>query len=204
MLPAIDAAPALLLLVAVGAYLLGSIPFGLVIARALGLGDLRAIGSGNIGATNVLRTGHRGAALATLLLDAGKGGIAVLAARFALGEDAAQVAALFSFLGHLFPVWLGFRGGKGVATFLGTLLALAWPAGLLACATWVAVAALTRISSLSALVATAATPLWLLLLGRSEAVALSLVLAALVFVRHAENIARLRHGTETRIGARKG
>jgi acyl phosphate:glycerol-3-phosphate acyltransferase len=204
MLPAIDAAPALLLLVAVGAYLLGSIPFGLVIARALGLGDLRAIGSGNIGATNVLRTGHRGAALATLLLDAGKGGIAVLAARFALGEDAAQVAALFSFLGHLFPVWLGFRGGKGVATFLGTLLALAWPAGLLACATWAAVAALTRISSLSALVATAATPLWLLLLGRSEAVALSLVLAALVFVRHAENIARLRHGTETRIGARKG
>jgi acyl phosphate:glycerol-3-phosphate acyltransferase len=204
MLPAIDAAPALLLLVAVGAYLLGSIPFGLVIARALGLGDLRAIGSGNIGATNVLRTGHRGAALATLLLDAGKGGIAVLAARFALGEDAAQVAALFSFLGHLFPVWLRFRGGKGVATFLGTLLALAWPAGLLACATWVAVAALTRISSLSALVATAATPLWLLLLGRSEAVALSLVLAALVFVRHAENIARLRHGTETRIGARKG
>jgi acyl phosphate:glycerol-3-phosphate acyltransferase len=204
MLPAIDTAPALLLLVAAGAYLLGSIPFGLVIARTLGLGDLRAIGSGNIGATNVLRTGHRGAALATLLLDAGKGGIAVLAARFALGEDAAQVAALFSFLGHLFPVWLGFRGGKGVATFLGTLLALAWPAGLLACATWVAVAALTRISSLSALVATAATPLWLLLLGRSEAVALSLVLAALVFVRHAENIARLRHGTETRIGARKG
>jgi acyl phosphate:glycerol-3-phosphate acyltransferase len=204
MLPAIDTAPALLLLVAAGAYLLGSVPFGLVIARALGLGDLRAIGSGNIGATNVLRTGHRGAALATLLLDAGKGGIAVLAARFALGEDAAQVAALFSFLGHLFPVWLGFRGGKGVATFLGTLLALAWPAGLLACATWVAVAALTRISSLSALVATAATPLWLLLLGRSEAVALSLVLAALVFVRHAENIARLRNGTETRIGARKG
>jgi acyl phosphate:glycerol-3-phosphate acyltransferase len=204
MLPVFDAAPALLLLVAVASYLLGSIPFGLVITRALGLGDLRAIGSGNIGATNVLRTGHRGAALATLLLDAGKGGIAVLAARFGVGEDAAQIAALASFLGHLFPVWLGFRGGKGVATFLGTLLALAWPAGLLACATWVAVAAASRISSLSALVAAAATPVWLVLLDRSEAVALGLLLAALVVLRHGENIARLRAGTEPRIGSRKG
>jgi acyl phosphate:glycerol-3-phosphate acyltransferase len=139
-----------------------------------------------------------------LLLDAGKGGIAVLIARFAVGEDAAQVAALFSFLGHLFPVWLGFRGGKGVATFLGTLLALAWPAGLLACATWAAVAALSRISSLSALVAAAATPVWLVLMGRPEAVRSSLLLAALVFLRHGENIARLRAGTEPRIGSRKG
>ena len=203
MLPVFETAPALLALVAAAAYLLGSVPFGVVITRLLGLGDLRAIGSGNIGATNVLRTGHKGAALATLLLDAGKGGIAVLIARFVVAEDAAQLAALCSFLGHLFPVWLGFRGGKGVATFLGTLLALAWPAGLLACATWAAVAALSRISSLSALVAAAATPVWLLLIGRAEAVALCILLAALVIARHGENIARLRAGTEPRIGRRK-
>lgn len=202
MLPMIDTPVALLLLVALLAYLLGSVPFGLVITRALGLGDLRAIGSGNIGATNVLRTGNKGAALATLVLDAGKGGIAVLAARAALGEDAAQLAALASFLGHLFPVWLGFRGGKGVATFLGTLLALAWPVGLLACATWAVTAALSRISSLSALVAAASAPVWLLVLGRGEAVALSVLLAALVWQRHGANIARLRAGTEPRIGAK--
>jgi|SRR5690554_1406382 len=202
MLPAFETAPGLLLLVAALAYLLGSVPFGLVITRALGLGDLRAIGSGNIGATNVLRTGNRGAALATLLLDAGKGGIAVLLARAALGEDAAQVAALASFLGHLFPVWLGFRGGKGVATLLGTLLALAWPVGLLACATWAVTAAIWRISSLSALVASASVPVWLVLLGRSGAVALALLLAALVWQRHAANIARIRAGTEPRIGAK--
>ena len=202
MLPAFETAPALLLLVAVLAYLLGSVPFGLVITRALGLGDLRKIGSGNIGATNVLRTGNKTAALATLLLDAGKGGIAVLISRLALGEDAAQLAALASFLGHIFPVWLGFRGGKGVATFLGTLLVLAWPAGLLACATWAAVAAISRISSLSALVAAASVPLWLLVLGRGEALALTVVLAVLIFQRHATNIARLRAGTEPKIGAK--
>ncbi len=203
MLPVLETAPVILVLVAAASYLLGSIPFGLVITRLLGLGDLRAIGSGNIGATNVLRTGNKGAALATLLLDAGKGGIAVLIARFAVGEDAAQTAALFSFLGHLFPVWLGFRGGKGVATFLGTLIALTWPAGLLACATWLVVAGLSRISSLSALVAAASAPVWLVLSGQSEAAALCILLAALVFVRHAENIARLRAGSEPRIGARK-
>lgn len=202
MLPMIDTSPALLLLVGVLGYLLGSVPFGLVITRALGLGDLRTIGSGNIGATNVLRTGNKGAALATLLLDAGKGGIAVLLARAAVGEDAAQLAALASFLGHLFPVWLGFRGGKGVATFLGTLLALAWPVGLLACATWAAMAAISRISSLSALVTAASVPLWLLLLGQSEALALAILLAALVWQRHATNIARLRDGTEPKIGAK--
>ena len=202
MLPMIDTSPALLLLVGVLGYLLGSVPFGLVITRALGLGDLRTIGSGNIGATNVLRTGNKGAALATLLLDAGKGGIAVLLARAAVGEDAAQLAALASFLGHLFPVWLGFRGGKGVATFLGTLLALAWPVGLLACATWAAMAAISRISSLSALVTAASVPLWLLLLGQSEALALAILLAALVWQRHATNIARLRAGTEPKIGAK--
>ncbi|MEY5038121.1 MAG: glycerol-3-phosphate 1-O-acyltransferase PlsY, partial [Pseudomonadota bacterium] len=148
-MPEIVTSPLLLILASVLGYLLGSVPFGIVITRALGLGDLRAIGSGNIGATNVLRTGHKGAALATLILDAAKGAIAVLIARFALGEDAAQMAGGMAFLGHLFPVWLGFKGGKGVATFLGTLLALAWPVGLAACATWAVAAFVTRISSAS-------------------------------------------------------
>jgi acyl phosphate:glycerol-3-phosphate acyltransferase len=199
-MPDFTSAPLLLLLTAVLAYLLGSIPFGIVITRVLGLGDLRQIGSGNIGATNVLRTGNKGAALATLLLDAGKGGIAVLVARASVGPDAAQVAALFSFLGHLFPVWLGFKGGKGVATFLGTLLALAWPAGLAACATWAVTAAISRISSLSALVAAALSPVWLALLGYPGMSSLAIALAALIFVRHRANIARLRAGTEPKIG----
>lgn len=199
-MPEFTSAPLLLALVAVLAYLLGSVPFGLVITRAMGLGDLRKIGSGNIGATNVLRTGNKPAALATLLLDAGKGGIAVLLARAIVGPDAAQVAALFSFLGHLYPVWLGFKGGKGVATFLGTLLALAWPAGLAACATWAVTAAISRISSLSALVAAALAPVWLLIFGFPQMAALAALLAALVFWRHSANIARLRAGTEPRIG----
>lgn len=199
-MPDFTSAPLLLLLTAALSYLLGSVPFGIVITRALGLGDLRKIGSGNIGATNVLRTGNKGAALATLLLDAGKGGIAVLIARAVVGPDAAQVAALFSFLGHLFPVWLGFNGGKGVATFLGTLLALAWPAGLATCATWAVVAAISRISSLSALVAAALSPVWLMVLGFPQMMALAVALAALIFVRHSANIARIRAGTEPRIG----
>ncbi|MEF3046420.1 glycerol-3-phosphate 1-O-acyltransferase PlsY [Pseudotabrizicola sp. L79] len=199
-MPDFTSAPLLLLLTAALAYLLGSIPFGIVITRALGLGDLRQIGSGNIGATNVLRTGNKPAALATLVLDAGKGGIAVLLARALVGPDAAQVAALFSFLGHLYPVWLGFKGGKGVATFLGTLLALAWPAGLAACATWALTAALSRISSLSALVAAALSPVWLALLGYEQMSFLAMALAALIFVRHQANIARIRAGTEPRIG----
>jgi glycerol-3-phosphate acyltransferase PlsY len=199
-MPDFTSAPLILALVAVLAYLLGSVPFGIVITRALGLGDLRQIGSGNIGATNVLRTGNRPAALATLLLDAGKGGVAVLLARALVGPDAAQVAALFSFLGHLYPVWLGFKGGKGVATFLGTLLALAWPAGLAACATWALTALLSRISSLSALVAAAASPVWLVLLGYPQMGGLAALLAVMVFVRHAANITRLRAGTEPRIG----
>ena len=140
-------------------YLLGSVPFGIVITRMLGLGDLRRIGSGNIGATNVLRTGHKGAALATLILDSGKGAIAVLLARWLGGEDAALVAGGAAFLGHLFSVWLGFRGGKGVATFLGTVLALFWPVGLIACGLWLAAAGIFRISSLSALVAAALAPI---------------------------------------------
>jgi glycerol-3-phosphate acyltransferase PlsY len=182
------------------AYLLGSIPFGVLITRGLGLGDLRAIGSGNIGATNVLRTGHKGAAAATLVLDAAKGGVAVLVARALLGEPAAMVAGFAAFLGHLFPVWLGFRGGKGVATFLGVMLALAWPAGVAACATWLAVAFASRYSSLAALAAAAATPLWLWLAGPPGAVWLGVALAALVWIRHHANIRRMLDGSEPRIG----
>ncbi|MFD1912706.1 glycerol-3-phosphate 1-O-acyltransferase PlsY [Halodurantibacterium flavum] len=200
MIPVFTTPLPLLLAVAVGAYLLGSIPFGVVIARAFGLGDLRKIGSGNIGATNVLRTGNRFAAFLTLLLDAGKGAIAVLIARLAVGEDAAQVAAGASFLGHIFPVFLGFRGGKGVATFLGTLLALSFPVGLAACATWLAVALVLRISSLSALMAAALSPVWMWLLGAERMVALGVMLAVLIFVRHHANITRLIAGTEPRIG----
>jgi glycerol-3-phosphate acyltransferase PlsY len=202
-MPDITSAPLSLILVAVLAYLLGSVPFGVIITRVLGLGDLRSIGSGNIGATNVLRTGHKGAAAATLILDAAKGGVAVLVARALVGADAAQVAGLCAFLGHLFPVWLGFKGGKGVATFLGTLLALAWPVGLAACATWAATAALTRYSSLSALVAAVLAPVWAMILGQGAMVALVILLAVLVVLRHTANIARLRAGTEPRIGGRK-
>ena len=203
MIPALTSPPAALFLTAVLAYLLGSIPFGVVLTRAMGLGNLREIGSGNIGATNVLRTGNKGAALATLVLDGAKGTAAVLIARAALAEDAAQVAGLFAFLGHLFPFWLKFRGGKGVATFLGILLALAWPVGLAACATWLVVAVVSRYSSLSALVAAALSPLWAWGLGRTETVALITLLAAMIFLRHHENIARLSAGTESRIGRKK-
>jgi len=181
-------------------YLLGSIPFGVLITRALGLGDLRAIGSGNIGATNVLRTGNKAAAAATLLLDGGKGAAAVLVARALAGEPAAMVAGFAAFLGHLFPVWLGFRGGKGVATFLGLLLALAWPAGLAACATWLAVAFAARYSSLAALVAAASAPAWLALWGPPGSAWVGAALAALVVVRHHANIRRLMDGSEPRIG----
>lgn len=192
-----------LVLTFVLAYLLGSIPFGVLITRGLGLGDLRTIGSGNIGATNVLRTGNKGAAAATLLLDAAKGGVAVLVARAVAGEQAAMLAGFAAFLGHLFPVWLGFRGGKGVATFLGTMLALAWPVGIAACLTWLATAAAFRLSSLAALVAAASTPLWLWAFGRADAIWLGVALAVLVFVRHHANIRRLLAGTEPRIGKGK-
>ncbi len=199
-MPEIVTSPVLLILVGVLGYLLGSVPFGIVVTRALGLGDLRAIGSGNIGATNVLRTGHKGAALATLLLDAGKGAIAVLIARFAVGEDAAQVAGGMAFLGHLFPVWLGFKGGKGVATFLGTLIALAWPVGLAACATWAVTAAITRISSLSALVAAALSGLWCFVFSRGDLLMLTFALMVLVYIRHWPNLKRIKAGTEPKIG----
>ena len=200
MIPELTSAPGLLAVVAAAAYLLGSVPFGIVITRAFGLGDLRSIGSGNIGATNVLRTGNKTAAALTLILDAGKGGIAVLIARALMGEDAAQIAGLAAFFGHCFPVFLSFKGGKGVATFIGTLLALWWPAGIAACLTWLLIAAVSRISSLSALVAAVTSPVWMQLLGRPEAVLLCILLAALILVRHRDNIHRLRDGTEPRIG----
>ncbi|MEM6635861.1 MAG: glycerol-3-phosphate 1-O-acyltransferase PlsY [Pseudomonadota bacterium] len=185
------------------AYLLGSVPFGLVMARVFGLGDLRQIGSGNIGATNVLRTGNKPAAFLTLVLDAGKGGIAVVIARGLAGEDAAQIAGLAAFLGHLFPVWLGFRGGKGVATFLGTVLALAWPLGLIACGVWLAVAFISRYSSLSALIAAATTPVAALMVGFADQFLPTLIMAIFVWLKHSDNIARLRSGTETKIGGRR-
>ena len=188
----------------VGGYLLGSIPFGIVITRALGLGDLRQIGSGNIGATNVLRTGNKPAALATLILDSGKGAAAVILARLALGPDMAAIAGLGAFLGHLYPVWLGFRGGKGVATYLGILLAIGFWAGLATCLTWLATALIFRISSLSALVASLSAAIWLWLFGHPGAILAALIMAALIWWRHRGNIARLRAGTEPRISFGKG
>lgn len=199
-MPEFTSSPAVLVIWAVVGYLIGSIIFGVVLTRLMNLGDLRKIGSGNIGATNVLRTGNKGAALATLLLDGAKGAVAVLLARAISGDDAAQVAGLAAFLGHCYPVWLRFRGGKGVATFLGIVLALFWPVGLVCCATWLAAAALSRISSLAALVAALMSSGWMLLFARSDLVALTLVLTVLIFWRHRENIARLRAGTESKIG----
>jgi acyl phosphate:glycerol-3-phosphate acyltransferase len=198
-------------LVAVAGYLLGSIPFGVILTRAAGTGDVRNIGSGNIGATNVLRTGRKDLALATLILDAGKGAVALLLARHLLGSEAAgAVAGGAAFLGHLFPIWLGFKGGKGVATFFGLILAAAWPLGLLAAATWLLVAFLLRFSSLAALVAAAATPLYALLplpaLGLPAAppiLLLAVFTAVLIYIRHHENIGRLLKGQEPRIGAKK-
>ena len=194
------ALPWLLTALAAG-YLAGSIPFGLLISRALSLGDLRRIGSGNIGATNVLRTGNKAAAALTLLLDAAKGAVPVLLF-LSWGDLAAQAAGLGAFLGHCFPVWLRFQGGKGVATFLGIVLALHWPSGLAVCATWLAAAALSRRSSVGALAAAASAPLWLVAFDRWEAVLVAAVLAALVWLRHHANIARLVAGTEPKIGAR--
>jgi acyl phosphate:glycerol-3-phosphate acyltransferase len=190
----------MLILCAAFAYLLGSIPFGILITKAMGLGDLRSIGSGNIGATNVLRTGNKRAALATLLLDGGKGALAVGLARAALGEEAAMIAGIFAFLGHLFPVWLKFRGGKGVATFLGVLLALSFPVGLATCLIWLAAAVAFRYSSLAALIAAGATPLWLLVFTRPDLILPVLILGALIFARHKANIMRLLRGEEPRIG----
>ena len=181
-------------------YLLGSIPFGLILTRLAGTPDIRSIGSGNIGATNVLRTGRKGLAAATLLGDALKGTVAVLVMYRLWGQDHAILAALGAFLGHLFPVWLKFKGGKGVATYIGILLALAWPAAIAFCLIWLAVAAITRYSSLAALVASAATPFALWMLGTWPEPALFALLTVLLWIMHRGNIARLMNGTEGKIG----
>ncbi len=199
-MPEFEASYALLAFWGIVGYLLGSIPFGMIIARTLGLGNLRQIGSGNIGATNVLRTGNMVAALATLLLDGAKGAVAVLLARAATGEDAAQLAGLMAFVGHCFPIWLSFRGGKGVATFLGVFLGLAWPVGVACCLTWAFSAAATRISSMAAIYAAALSTIWIIFLGFSEMFILGVILTLLLFFRHAANIRRLRTGTEPKIG----
>lgn len=195
----------LLMALAVG-YLLGSIPFGLLLTKAAGLGDIRSIGSGNIGATNVLRTGHKGLAAATLLLDALKGTAAVLIAGAIAPAGAAQEAALAgglgAFLGHVFPVWLGFRGGKGVATYIGVLLGLYWPAAVAFCAVWLASAFLTRYSSLSALIASVFIPLLLWGLGLNQMAGIVAVLSVLLIIKHHANIRRLLSGTESKIGAK--
>jgi glycerol-3-phosphate acyltransferase PlsY len=189
-------------------YLLGSIPFGFLLTKAAGLGDVRKIGSGNIGATNVLRTGHKGLAALTLLLDAVKGAAAVLVAHWiggtyaGLAVDAALLAGLGAFLGHLFPVWLGFKGGKGVATYIGVLAGVFWPAALLFCAVWLAIALITRYSSLSALMASLAIPVALFAAGERPAAILAAAMTALLLWKHRSNISRLLKGEEPKIGAK--
>ncbi len=187
------------LIALVGGYLIGSVPFGLLLTKAAGLGDIRQVGSGNIGATNVLRTGRKGLAAATLILDGLKGAVAVLLARqFLVDQDV--VVGTAAVLGHLFPVWLGFRGGKGVATGLGVLLAAAWPVGLACCAVWLVAAKLLKMSSAAALTAFAAAPLFALVLSSVDHALMALLIAVLVFWRHEANIRRLLAGTEPRIG----
>lgn len=199
-MPVFDIAPLTILLWAIAGYVLGSIPFGILITRAMGLGNLRDIGSGNIGTTNVLRTGSKMGALLTLLLDGGKGAVAVLIARHFGGEAAAQIAALAAFIGHCFPIWLGFKGGKGVATFLGIMLALAWPIGIACCAAWLITAVISRISSLSALMSAGFSPVFAVVFGIGQILVLCLLLAVLIYGRHWANIQRLRNGTEPKIG----
>ena len=183
-------------------YALGSIPFGLILTRAAGLGDVRSIGSGNIGATNVLRTGNKGLAAATLLLDALKGTAAVLVAAY-VNPAFGLVAGFGAFIGHIFPVWLGFKGGKGVATYLGVALPLVWQAGLAFIAVWLFIAFAFRYSSLAALVATIAAPVVAFLVGQQDAAALLAIMTVLVFIKHRANIQRLLSGTESRIGSKK-
>jgi glycerol-3-phosphate acyltransferase PlsY len=201
-MPAIEHSYMILGLWAVTGYLCGSISGGMIIARVMNLGNLRDIGSGNIGATNVLRTGNKKAAALTLFFDAAKGAIVVLLARAFAGEDAAQIGALAAFLGHCFPVWLGFKGGKGVATYIGILLALAWPMGLAACGIWLMIALITRYSSLAALVAAGWVPIVMAFTGYGTSFFLAVVLCLLMYLRHFDNIKRLRAGTETKIGAK--
>ena len=183
-----------------GGYLLGSIPFGLLIARASGQGDIRDIGSGNIGATNVLRTGRKDLAFLTLILDAGKAGIAALIFNYFFGTPIGFFAGAAALIGHCFPVWLGFKGGKGVATFYGCLFAVAWPIALIAGAIWIACAFLTRISSLSALAAAGLTPIIAFMMGNLPAAMMAAVMSAVIYIRHRENIGRILKGTESKIG----
>ena len=199
-MPLIDSTQSELLLWAAMGYLLGSIPFGLILAKIMGLGNLRQIGSGNIGATNVLRTGNKAAAALTLLFDAAKGAVAVLLARAFAGEDAAQIAALMAFLGHCYPVWLNFKGGKGVATFLGLWLALDWRVGVACCLTWLVAAAIWRISSIGALAAAALSTTWVVVLTDGSTFVLGIALTLLVYWRHNANVARIKAGTEPKIG----
>ena len=187
------------LIALLGGYLIGSIPFGLLLTKAAGLGDIRQVGSGNIGATNVLRTGRKGLAAATLILDGLKGAVAVLLARYFLGDQDVVVGTA-AVLGHLFPVWLGFRGGKGAATGLGVLLAAVWPVGLACCGVWLVAAKLLKMSSAAALTAFAAAPLFALVLSSADHALMALLIAILVFWRHEANIRRLLAGTEPRIG----
>ena len=189
-----------LLAALIGGYLLGSVPFGLVLIRVAGLGDIRKIGSGNIGTTNVLRTGRKDLAAATLLLDGGKGAAAALIAA-SWGPDMALAAGFGALMGHLYPLWLRFKGGKGVATALGVLLALAWPVGIAACASWLVVAGLFRYSSLAALLSLAAAPLYAwLFMGDLQMVEFSVIVALFIWAKHQANIRRLFKGEETRIG----
>jgi len=201
-MPVIESSLVILILWGAVGYLLGSIPGGVIMARLMGLGNLRDIGSGNIGATNVLRTGNKKAAALTLVFDAGKGAVAVLVARQFAPEDAVQLAALMAFVGHCFPVWLRFNGGKGVATYLGILLALVWPMGLAACAIWLVTAVITRFSSLAALVAAGVLPVVMIATGFADSAVLAVLLALLIYARHWGNIKRLRAGTEGKIGAK--
>jgi len=199
-MPLIESSIAALILWGLIGYLLGSIPFGMVLAKQMGLGNLREIGSGNIGATNVLRTGNKKAAALTLLLDAGKGALVVLLARAMAGPDAVQLAALTAMLGHCYPVWLRFKGGKGVATFLGIMLAFSWPVGLGCSLAWLFGVAISRQSSMGALTAAAASTFLLVFLGSGQALLLGIALTLVVFWRHRENIHRIRAGTEPKIG----
>lgn len=199
-MPSIETTTFMLMLWAVIGYGIGSIPFGLVVARVMGLGNLREIGSGNIGATNVLRTGNKKAAALTLLLDAGKGVFVVLVAKLLANPDAVQLAALMAMIGHCYPVWLNFKGGKGVATFLGIILALSWPAGIGCCIAWLVAAGLSRMSSMGALAAASSSTFLLVFLGYGSVLLLGVALTILIFWRHSENIHRIRAGEEPKIG----
>ena len=201
MLPVIEHSILNIFMIAITGYLIGSIPFGIIIAKIMGLGNLRNIGSGNIGATNVLRTGNKLAAILTLIFDLSKGAVVVILARLLFDDSAAQISGLGSFLGHCFPVWLGFKGGKGVATFIGITLALYWPAGILTCLTWILIAYISRISSLSALLSSISSIVWIWICGMPNATFIMIILTIFIWLRHKENIKRIIKNTEPRINS---